>query len=81
MRLLQSGVIFNVIALRMCHESNSTVHSTVHRSAAAVPSDAETMHTVSQPQVLGGIEASVQKQSINPHSFVVRIGIAMEIST
>jgi len=45
------------------------------RSAAAVPSDAETMHTVRQLQVLSGTGASVEKELINPHSFDVRIGV------
>ena len=45
------------------------------RSAHAVPSDAETMHTMRQPQSPSGIGASVEKESINAHSFVVRIGV------
>jgi len=78
MHLLRSGVSLNVIALRMCNESNTTMHrytNSERPSAHAVPSDAETMHTICRPQLAGGIGVNVDKSSINAHSFVVRIGV------
>ena len=45
------------------------------RSARAVASDAETVHTMRQPQLPSGIGARVENESIDAHSFGVRIGV------